>query len=173
MSLVTPDSSGFVPVPLLARNYPKGLLVRRWVGAWVDLIVLGSFLLIPDVVLGNERYQQTVVLWLALLVLYFPLSEGLAGRTLGKVITGTKVVTAGGENPGVLRAAVRTLTRVLEVNPFLLGGLPAGIAVLSSQHHQRLGDMAARTYVVLVRDLPGGTAEDGPDPYPALNESPA
>ncbi len=79
--------------------------------------------------------------------------EGLTGRSLGKLLTGTVVVTEAGQVPGIPRAIVRTLARVLEANPFLLGGLPAGIVVLNSAHGQRLGDMAAKTYVVLAKDL--------------------
>jgi uncharacterized RDD family membrane protein YckC len=47
---------------------------------------------------------------------------------------------------------VRTLFRLIEVNPILVGGIPAGIAVLMSAHKQRLGDMVASTYVLRDRD---------------------
>lgn len=134
-----------------------GILPRRWIGAWIDFVVLALFLLVPDAVLGNDLYQRTLPVWLLLLVLYFPVSEGLTGRSLGKVVTGTRVVTAEGDLPGLRRAAIRTLTRLVEVNPFLLGGVPAGIAVLSSRHRQRLGDMAAGTFVVRAADLPSST----------------
>jgi len=45
------------------------------------------------------------------------------------------------------------VTRLVEVNPLLLGGLPAGIAVAMSRRRQRLGDMLAGTYVVRRKDL--------------------
>jgi uncharacterized RDD family membrane protein YckC len=48
---------------------------------------------------------------------------------------------------------VRTLFRLIEVNPILAGGLPAGIAVIATRGKQRLGDMAAGTYVLLDRDM--------------------
>lgn len=152
---MTSTTAGRFGVIDLARSDRHGLIVRRGIGAWVDLVVLASFLLVPDLVLGNDRYQATVYIWLGLLIAYFPLTEGLAGRSLGKVVTGTVVVTAEGTPPGVARATVRTLTRVLEVNPCLFGGVPAGVVVLTSRHHQRLGDMAARTYVVKAVELRG------------------
>lgn len=43
--------------------------------------------------------------------------------------------------------------RLVEVNPFLLGGIPAGIAVALSTYNQRLGDMLAGTYVVVTKKL--------------------
>jgi len=128
-------------------------VLRRWLGAWIDFVTLFSMLLIPNLLLGDSRYQSTVVVWASLTVLYFPVTEGLTGRSLGKLLTGTVVVTADGRVPGLGRAVVRTLLRVVEVNPLFFGGIPAGIAVLASSHGQRLGDMAARTYVVLARDL--------------------
>jgi uncharacterized RDD family membrane protein YckC len=137
----------------LAQSYKSGLVVRRWLGAWIDFVVVAAILIVPDATLGNDRYQATSAVWLTLCVLYFPVTEGLTGRSLGKLVTGTKVVTVAGHRPGVLRALVRTLTRLVEVNPLLLGGTPAAIAVLASRNHQRLGDMAAGTYVVKAKDL--------------------
>jgi uncharacterized RDD family membrane protein YckC len=40
------------------------------------------------------------------------------------------------------------LLRILEVNPLLIGALPASIAILSSKRRQRIGDMLAGTVVV-------------------------
>ena len=48
---------------------------------------------------------------------------------------------------------MRTLLRLFEVNPLLLGGIPAAIAVLCSKNRQRLGDMLAGTYVIRTKDL--------------------
>jgi uncharacterized RDD family membrane protein YckC len=137
----------------LAMTYSDGLLVRRWAGAWIDFVALALILIIPDGLLGNDLYQKTIVLWVAVLALYFPLTEGLTGRSLGKLATGTRVVAPDGTHPGLRKAAIRTLLRLIEVNPFLLGGIPAGIVALKSECHQRLGDMAADTYVVLNKDL--------------------
>jgi uncharacterized RDD family membrane protein YckC len=41
----------------------------------------------------------------------------------------------------------------VEVNPLVVGGLPAAIAVGMSHNRQRLGDMLAHTFVVRVSDL--------------------
>jgi uncharacterized RDD family membrane protein YckC len=139
----------------LARGYENRLLPRRWAGAWIDFVVLALGLVIPDAALGNDLYRSTLPIWLGLIVLYFPLSEGLTGRSLGKVVTGTVVVTADGSSPGMVRAVKRTIARLLEVNPILFGGIPAGIAVNASANRQRLGDRWAGTYVVLAQDLSG------------------
>lgn len=136
----------------IAAGYDFSIVVRRWLGAWIDFIILLSFLLIPDYVLGNETYRATLAIWLSLLAAYFPVTEMLFGKTVGKLVTRTRVVNAAGRRPSLLQAVVRTLFRLIEVNPVLVGGLPAGIAVLASRSKQRLGDMAAGTYVLLDRD---------------------
>ena len=154
----------------IAAGYDFSIVVRRWLGAWIDFIVLLSFLIVPDYVFGNATYQATLAIWLSLLAAYFPVTEMLFGKTLGKFVTRTRVVNAAGRRPSFVQAIVRTLFRLLEVNPVLAGGIPAGIAVVASRGKQRLGDMAAGTYVLLDRDarqllLPAAAAAE-PPPLP-------
>jgi uncharacterized RDD family membrane protein YckC len=113
---------------------------------------LASFLLVPDYVLGNELYQKTILVWLGIAVAYFPVLETLYGRSLGKLVSGIVVVNESGRLPRLGQSVVRTLLRLIEVNPFLIGGLPAGIVALRTRSKQRLGDMLARTYVITTAD---------------------
>jgi uncharacterized RDD family membrane protein YckC len=83
---------------------------------------------------------------------YFPVFEHIYGRTLGKLVCRVRVVDTAGARPSWGQACVRTLLRLIEVNPALLGGLPAGIAVLTSKKRQRIGDMAANTFVLREED---------------------
>jgi uncharacterized RDD family membrane protein YckC len=138
----------------ISRSYSNSIIVRRWLGAWVDFLALAGILFAADGLLGNDLYRKTVFIWLGLIVAYFPLTEGLTGRTLGKLVSGTKVVDSQGNVPGIGKAIIRTLTRVVEVNPFLAGGIPAGLIVALTKTHQRLGDMASGTFVLKTSDLP-------------------
>jgi uncharacterized RDD family membrane protein YckC len=150
---INADGTPKTPIQDLAERSEFGeISVRRGIGAFIDFIVLFLFLLIPDAVLGNELYQKTIWLWLGALALYFVLGEGLWGRSVGKLITGTAVVDAAGQAPGLLKAVARTVLRIVEVNPVVLC-LPAVIAFAASTRRQRLGDMLARTYVVRAVDL--------------------
>ena len=79
---------------------------------------------------------------------YFFLLEGAFGRTVAKLLLGLVVMRTDGTRAGWREAAQRTLLRVLEVNPVLLGALPAALFVAFSKKHQRLGDMWAGTVVV-------------------------
>lgn len=84
------------------------------------------------------------VLYLA----YFFVFEALWCRTPGKFFQGLQVRKIDGGRSSAADAAIRTLARILEVNPLLFGGLPAGIAILSTKRKQRLGDLLAGTIVV-------------------------
>jgi uncharacterized RDD family membrane protein YckC len=137
---------------VLSRTYGFGIIARRWLAAWIDFIVLASFFLVPDFVLGNERFQKSIFVWLGLAVVYFPMLETLYGRSLGKLLSGIVVVNEYGRLPRLDQSIVRTLLRIIEVNPFLIGGLPAGIVAMLTRSKQRLGDMLAGTYVIRTVD---------------------
>jgi uncharacterized RDD family membrane protein YckC len=86
------------------------------------------------------------VLYGVLIVLYYILSEGYLGQTVGKMVLGIKVVREdNGEVPGLGGATIRTLLRIIDG---LFSYLVAFITVLISGKNQRLGDMAAHTLVV-------------------------
>jgi len=84
--------------------------------------------------------------WLIFVILYYVVLEGLFGRTVGKAVTGIKVISARtGEAPGVFSALIRTLLRVIDgIGGYLLGW----IIVVLGDRRRRLGDMAADTLVV-------------------------
>ena len=67
---------------------------------------------------------------------YYVLFEVLSGRSVGKLATGIIVVDGEGKRPSVRAAVIRTLTRFIEVNPLLLGGIPAGIIADRSKNAQ-------------------------------------
>ena len=79
---------------------------------------------------------------------YYLIFEALWSRTPGKFFQGLEVRRLDGSRCDLKASAIRTLLRVLEANPLLFGGLPAGIAILSSEKRQRLGDKLAGTIVV-------------------------
>ncbi|WP_395647815.1 RDD family protein [Terricaulis sp.] len=146
-------ADALTPVQELAEQTGSGgLLVRRWIGCWVDMLALAAIVFVPALALGQTIDSEAggVVLGVSAVIalLYFPVCESVWGRTLGKLITGLKVVDAQGKTPNIGRVIIRTLFRLIEVNPGLLGGIPAGICVLATKRKQRLGDMAGGTYVL-------------------------
>jgi uncharacterized RDD family membrane protein YckC len=79
-------------------------------------------------------------------LLYFALMEGLTGGSLGKHMTGARVVTVSGEHIGIPRALVRWALFAVDgpLSLFLCGIITSSV----SKGHRRLGDMAAGSYVV-------------------------
>ncbi|MDO8670785.1 MAG: RDD family protein [Dehalococcoidia bacterium] len=91
--------------------------------------------------------------------LYFVIFEGWFKGTIGKLILGIRVVKASGRSPGLGRAIVRNLMRIVDGLFLYLVGV---IAVSRSPWKQRVGDRVAGTFVVsrrsakAMRDASGG-----------------
>jgi uncharacterized RDD family membrane protein YckC len=79
---------------------------------------------------------------------YFFVFESLWSRTPGKFLQGLVVRKVDGNRCDLKDHLIRTLVRILEANPVLLGGIPAGIAIFSTARKQRLGDSLAGTVVI-------------------------
>ena len=92
-------------------------------------------------------------IFFGLIVGYFFVLEGLLSRTPGKFFLGLVVVDMQGRRTGWKASLIRTFWRLLEANPVLLGSVPAGLSVVTSKTHQRIGDRFARTLVVPARRL--------------------
>lgn len=130
---------------------------RRIVATWVDLFLLGAAyrLLASPLDLpvsyssggdfASRVVSLNVVVYCVLAGLYYLVLEGLWGRTVGKFLTGIRVVTDTGGRPGFWRIFGRTVLRPLDAfGGYLLGWLVA----ICSVRRQRIGDHAAGTLVV-------------------------
>lgn len=85
------------------------------------------------------------VLALGLSILFYVLIQGLRGWTPGKLLFGIRTVAEDGRPPGIGRAIVRWLLLIVDD---LCAGLVGLIVALTSKGHRRVGDMAAKTFVV-------------------------
>ena len=102
---------------------------------------------------------------------FFVVLQGRVGASPGKLLTGIRVVDEYGRRPGIGRSLVRTLMWVVDGAPWF-APLVGFISGLTSTGHRRVGDLAARTFVVSRKDvgrppLPGAGAapsEWGPAP---------
>jgi uncharacterized RDD family membrane protein YckC len=104
----------------------------------------------------------------------------LDGRTVGRRLTGLRLVTEDGGRVGFLAAAVRNIVRLVDFLPTMYS--VGAIAVVASPRNQRIGDLAAGTLVVRAAPVrraaavPGaGRAGAAPadDPGPPLPEGAA
>jgi len=86
------------------------------------------------------------LIFLAIIVVYFILLEGIFGATIGKKIMRLQVVRTDGHHPGVGRSAVRNLLRAIDALPaFSILGI---VLIVTSDEKTRLGDRVAGTRVI-------------------------
>jgi len=120
----------------------------RLIAVFIDhLLAFGLMLFVVAVVPESFPVVKAVFFFLIYLA-YFVVLEALWSRTFGKYFQGLIVRKLDGRRCDWKASLIRGGLRILEVNPLLLGGLPAGIAILSSERKQRIGDMLAGTLVV-------------------------
>ena len=83
-----------------------------------------------------------VLLWMA----YYIIPESLFGGSLGKLLTGLRVVRVDGGPVGLGSIVIRNVLRYVDMLPgfYLIGG----VLVLLTGSSQRLGDLVARTTVI-------------------------
>ena len=87
------------------------------------------------------------LIFLVVIVFYFVLLEGLGGATIGKRLLGLRVVRVDGGPPGVERALVRNLLRIVDALPaFCILG---AVLIATSPQRARFGDRIAGTRVTV------------------------
>jgi uncharacterized RDD family membrane protein YckC len=178
--MATPPSPdrAIVDAESIARTYNTNIVAQRWGALILDLVLCIVLYVAVGVTFGGASLWP-LALWAVGVFLYFILLEGRWGVTLGKLATKIRVVDRHGQTPGYRRAVVRMLLRVLEVNPLLAGGLPAGIIASVSKTKRRLGDVLAGTYVLYATDVrrlrekqstPGVAEQEAGHPQPHRSE---
>lgn len=82
--------------------------------------------------------------------IYFVLAERFAGGTLGHQLFKIKVVSMDGNGLSFVQVVVRRIFDVVEISWCF--GLIAWLLVRSTDRHQRIGDLLAKTLVVGAKD---------------------
>lgn len=106
--------------------------------------------------LGDDQYSlvgSDFTIWLlitsAVGILYWMVLPGLKGWTVGKLITGIRVVKDDGTCPaGVGKNVVRQLLWIADYFPYFIPYLTGFIVALTNDRNKRVGDIVAGTLVV-------------------------
>lgn len=85
-------------------------------------------------------------LYFLAILAYYVLLEWKLGGTLGKLITGMRIVKATGEPLDLKASLIRNVMRIVDFLPFFY--LVGAISVWNSKTKQRVGDRLAKTVVV-------------------------
>lgn len=139
-------------------------LRHRFFALVLDFALLGVvFFLVTKVIKGVWIMSKEDHLWswgwiitdplcitfLIIIFVYFVLLEGFLGATAGKSLLNLRVVNLNGHRPGVAKATIRNLLRIID-------GLPAFnilgvVLILASKEKARFGDRVAGTRVIKIR----------------------
>ena len=94
-----------------------------------------------------ELHNGAALVYVVLVLLYYFVFELVSGRTPGKLACGLIVVSADGSKVRPGQVLGRNLMRIVDFLPvFYLVGF---IAVIANERNARLGDLAAKTAVVV------------------------
>jgi uncharacterized RDD family membrane protein YckC len=165
----------------VAQDGPEAVLAepsQRLVARLVDMLIVGVPVATAATGIFPRDTAQTVVAPLALaglFLVYEAVQLALWGRTLGKRLTGLRVVSADGGRLLVRQALVRSAIYALPpaARPVPVLNVLAGIfwvaeigLLFEGVHRQALHDRAAGTLVIDTRPRPAPVAEPE-DPPPA------
>ncbi|MGH9049906.1 MAG: RDD family protein, partial [Acidimicrobiia bacterium] len=130
-------------------------LGSRFAATLLDLTIQIGAIIALGMALGlgsNSGYVIAAYFALVFLVLFaydIVFETWNSGRTIGKLAAGIRVVRTSGQPVNFMTSAVRNLIRIVDFLPlFYTVGM---ISVIVTERNQRLGDLAAGTYVVRER----------------------
>lgn len=167
-----PDSSNPYTPPLAAievlprealdAQFPNASNGKRFLNYLMDRVAIFGFAIVFGAAVGVLEQFGIVTGWLdwlngvsrledilftaVLSLVYYISLESMFGRTLGKLVTGTKVITVEGTKPRFLQVVGRSLARIVPFEPFSFLG--------DGGWHDRWSD----TRVVDLRDKEGRDA---------------
>lgn len=100
--------------------------------------------------LEDPRFQMTALVSMAVIFLYYFAMEWGLGGTIGKRILGLRVAELDGSKVTFRGALLRTLLRLIDAESLPLA-IAGSASILLTKRRQRLGDLAARTIVLVDR----------------------
>lgn len=131
---------------------------ERMLGYFIDLVIKYAYLIIAYFIFfaGTDLFELLkdkdwamilIMLFISLPVIFYSLvSEFLMeGQTLGKKLVKIRVVKIDGYEAGFFEYFLRWIFRIIDMGMMDIPGL---IAMITTKHTQRLGDLAAGTAVV-------------------------
>jgi uncharacterized RDD family membrane protein YckC len=145
-------------------------LGSRFLARLLDTVIQGAIIIALAVgvfVSGSPGWLQGSAIVLIFLVVfaYDVMFETLNhGRTIGKAAAGIRVLGDRGEPVRFVASAVRNIIRIIDFLPGLY--LVGSIAIVTTAHDQRLGDLAAGT--IVARDRFPGLSH----PVPSITVTP-
>jgi uncharacterized RDD family membrane protein YckC len=130
--------------PFIAGDATKA----RFFAFFVDQLLSLGLMILAAALVPPEYPGARWAVFVAVYVAYFLVLEAVWSRTPGKLFQGLVIRQLDGSPCGWRAALIRFACRIVEINPLLLGDLPAAIVILCTKRRQRIGDLLAGTVVV-------------------------
>jgi len=145
-------------------NFKAASIGERMLASLLDFVVKVAYVIVVAYVffnlLGVSKIMDKLDFWsgFAILILFFfpvmiysvTLESIFEGQTIGKKIVKIKVVKIDGYQANFGDYLIRWLFRIVENN--ILGGLIGLISICISNKTQRMGDMAAGTAIITLKN---------------------
>ncbi|POY41518.1 RDD family protein [Flavobacterium alvei] len=145
-------------------NFKSASVGERMLASLLDFLIKVAYVIVVAYVffnlLGISRIMDKLDFWsqMAIVILFFfpvmiysvTLESIFEGQTIGKKLIKIKVVKIDGYQAGFGDYLIRWLFRLVENN--LMGGLIGLVAMLVSNKTQRMGDVAAGTAVITLKN---------------------
>ena len=145
-------------------NFKAASVGERMLASLLDLLIKVAYIIVVAYVffylLGIGNLLDRVDMWarMSVIILFFfpvmiysvTLESIFEGQTIGKKLIKIKVVKIDGYQASFGDYLIRWLFRIVENN--MLGGLIGLIAMLVSNKTQRMGDMAAGTAIITLKN---------------------
>lgn len=145
-------------------NFTSASVGQRMLASLLDLLIKFAYIIVISYVffylLGIADILDNVDFWsrMAIIIIFFfpvliysvALESIFEGQTIGKKLIKIKVVKIDGYQAGFGDYLIRWLFRIVENN--ILGGLIGLVAMLVNSKTQRMGDMAAGTAVITLKN---------------------
>lgn len=139
-------------------EYPIAGIPDRIAATMLDLLIMAGYLLIIGIIIGsvssttyeNPNRELTYTLWaiFSLPILCYSLifETFMNGQSIGKRALRIKVMRLDGRQPSFGNYLMRWIMRVIDIQIF--SGIVAIVTIFINGKGQRLGDMAAGTFVI-------------------------
>ena len=144
-------------------NFVAASVGERIVAQLIDLLVIIAYILVMSWLQGELRVfdffddldgwsQMAVGIVLGAPAIFYTLTQEVffQGQTLGKRVMQLRVIKIDGYQAGFGDYLTRWLFRIIEV--FIGSGVFGLIAIVTSKRNQRMGDMAAGTAVITLKN---------------------
>ncbi len=140
-------------------EYKVASVADRILAFLLDALILFAFgfstlTTISSISISNRSFYTAIMVFIILIILIFYdliCEISFNGQSIGKKALKIKVVKLNGTKPTIGNYFLRWILRFVEV--YFMGGAIALITVLINGKGQRIGDIAAGTTVVKIKDL--------------------